>query len=261
VARPPAHGRLPRPGERGASVWGALAGLPPGARSASAGLLHIPPAAPLTCSVTAQRAMIAAFAPGSVARFRRGGAVRFGPDSRDVSARDGAAFPPRAPRCFSPGAPPGSARVAAAFPAGGCRDVSARDATGFPAGVPQVSGRTASAAARPLSGCRAAPVGFSPVCRLVPGVPACPRGVGFSPGRRLVPGAPASPQCVGFFPGARFFPGAGFSRTCGPFPAGRARRNGSGRHARPANQPLTSGPARVRLIRRMTRRSRSIAAR
>ena len=41
----------------------------------------------------------------------------------------------------------------------------------------------------------------------------------------------------------------------------RTGPGGPGRYRSGAGQPLTSGPARVRLIRRMTRRSRSIAAR
>ena len=60
-------------------------------------------------------------------------------------------------------------------------------------------------------------------------------------------------------------PGAGDRRRPLPsrvihFADGRTRRDD--RAVRPAGgQPLTSGPARVRLIRRMTRRSRSMAAR
>jgi hypothetical protein len=43
--------------------------------------------------------------------------------------------------------------------------------------------------------------------------------------------------------------------------AGMNRPGGPGGDGSGAGQPLTSGPARVRLARRMTRRSRSIAAR
>ena len=77
------------------------------------------------------------------------------------------------------------------------------------------------------------------------------------------------------FPAGRHRPAAGPGRLpWGPPPESRRRiprgrdpfrtaaRDGMGPVARPAGgQPLTSGPARVRLIRRMTRRSRSIAAR
>jgi hypothetical protein len=50
------------------------------------------------------------------------------------------------------------------------------------------------------------------------------------------------------------------SRARDPFPGGRPGRE-SGRAPGAGGQPLTSGPARVRLTRRMTRRSRSIAVR
>jgi hypothetical protein len=65
--------------------------------------------------------------------------------------------------------------------------------------------------------------------------------------------------------GRPYGPSAGARRR--PLPGVRsisrtAAHDGIGPAARPVGgQPLTSGPARVRLIRRMTRRSRSIAAR
>jgi hypothetical protein len=111
------------------------------------------------------------------------------------------------------------------------RGVSARDGGRFRPGCRGVSAPGAAAfppgrrqpAARPPSGCRGAPVSY-------------PRG-GLLPGRRLLPGM----RCIS---------------PDGPHAAEWIQRT------RPrGDQPLTSGPARVRLIRRMTRRSRSMAAR
>jgi hypothetical protein len=88
------------------------------------------------------------------------------------------------------------------------------------------------------------------------GVSAGYRGV--SPGRR-------APAAARYRRGRPDGPGAGDRRRPLPsrvihFADGRTRRDD--RAVRPAGgQPLTSGPARVRLIRRMTRRSRSMAAR
>jgi hypothetical protein len=164
-----------------------------------AGLLHFRPGEPLTCSVTVQRAMICRTCARRCGAFRRGGAVRFGPDSRGVSARDGGRFRPGRRGVSDPGR---------------C-GVSARDAPAFPPGRRQP-------AARPASGCRGAPVSYP---------------------RRATSRAPASFGCAMHFPG-------------GPHATEWIQQ------ARPrGDQPLTSGPARVRLIRRMTRRSRSMAAR
>ena len=130
-----------------------------------------------------------------------------------------------------------------------------RYVTPFHAGMPPVSGR--------------GPWRFRPGGpRVSPGVP-----WRFPPGCRGVSGrgAVAFPPDGGL--GLPRLPGAG--RPCGHSAGarrravprlrsisrgGRPRRDGSS--STPAGgQPLTSGPARVRLTRRMTRRSRSIAVR
>jgi hypothetical protein len=141
-----------------------------------------------------------------------------------------------------------------------CR-IYARYVTPFHAGMPPVSGR--------------GPWRFRPGGpRVSPGVPwRFPRGaVAFPPGCRGV-----SAGCRGLSAGRRARAAAPSRRRPSlrpprrgrrrPVPrraihsrGGRPRRDGSS--STPAGgQPLTSGPARVRLTRRMTRRSRSIAVR
>jgi hypothetical protein len=136
-----------------------------------------------------------------------------------------------------------------------------RYVTPFHAGMPPVSGR--------------GPWRFRPGGpRVSPGVPwRFPRGaVAFPPGCRGV-----SAGCRGLSAGRRARAAAPSRRRPSlrpprrgrrrPVPrraihsrGGRPRRDGSSNT--PADgQPLTSGPARVRLTRRMTRRSRSIAVR
>jgi hypothetical protein len=164
----------------------------------AAGLLHVPPGEPLTCSVTVQRAMMCRICARRRGAFRR--------EVPCVSARIAAAFPLGTAGVSAPGS--------AVFPPGG--------AAVFPRGMPGVSARTAPARGASRERLPSAPVSY-------------PRR-GLLPGRRLLPGV----RCIS--------------------PTGRTRRNGSSRRPR-GDQPLTSGPARVRLIRRMTRRSRSMAAR
>jgi hypothetical protein len=198
AARPPhpTDGFL-RPGETG-SVWGAPSACRRARVRRAAGLLHVPPGEPLTCSVTVQRAMMCRICARRRGAFRR--------EVPCVSARIAAAFPLGTAGVSAPGS--------AVFPPGG--------AAVFPRGMPGVSARTAPARGASRERLPSAPVSY-------------PRR-GLLPGRRLLPGV----RCIS--------------------PTGRTRRNGSSRRPR-GDQPLTSGPARVRLIRRMTRRSRSMAAR
>jgi hypothetical protein len=130
--------------------------------------------------------------------------------------------------------------------------VSARIAAAFP---PRPRGVSAPAAAAfPPRG----PAG------VLPGMPRRFRAgmpLRFRPGVPRVSGwaAPALPRVPGRLSRPCRAPAS--SRSCDQCP-GRAARDGVDPVDTSAGgQPLTSGPARVRLIRRMTRRSRSIAAR
>jgi hypothetical protein len=144
------------------------------------------------------------------------------PATRRVSRRDAARFRPGVMR-FRPGA--------VAFPPGGCR--------AFP---PECRGVSARRVPRVSPG---VPWRFRPGAAVFP--PDGGRGLPRVPGA-AVPTPPA-PE-----------PAAGIPRRVIHFRA--AVRDGTDPAVRPAGgQPLTSGPARVRLTRRMTRRSRSIAVR
>jgi hypothetical protein len=136
-----------------------------------------------------------------------------------------------------------------------CR-IYARYVTPFHAGMPPVSGRgpwrfRPGGAARFPRSAVAFPAGvpwrFGAGCR------------GVSAGRRARAAAP-SRRRSSLRPRRRSPPSA-CSQAAIHFP-GRPSATGRIQHSTPAGgQPLTSGPARVRLTRRMTRRSRSIAVR
>ncbi len=131
--------------------------------------------------------------------------------------------------------------------------VSRRDAARFRPGATRFR---PGAVAFPPGGCRAFPpsaVALPPGYRGVSaGVPRCFRRTAGAGGRAFPERPPLRPR--------RRSPPPASSQACDPFPGGRPRRDESS--STPAGgQPLTSGPARVRLTRRMTRRSRSIAVR